>query len=268
MSKEFIIWFRVNFSKIKEVSSTTTKFGKLHSYKTFLFGRVVYVRLEFSSGDAMGMNMVTRATGEICNYVKNNYEIVRYVIESNLSVDKKPSYMNMIMGRGKSISAEVRIPSAIVRRFLLTTPSKIVEDLHIGTLGSILSGTIGANYHFANGIAALFLACGQDVANVSESCAGILNMEVIEHDLYVSIFLPSLIVATIGGGTGLPSQNACLAMLGCCGMNKVKKFAEIAAATILAGEISLAAAITAGDFIDAHEKYGRNRPAGDQSRMK
>jgi hydroxymethylglutaryl-CoA reductase (NADPH) len=259
-AKEFIGWFRDNLNLFQEIVKTTTNHGMLHNFKTFLIGKSVYLRLEFNSGDAMGMNMITKATGKICEFIADNFEIENYVIESNMAVDKKPSYINMILGRGKSISAEVRIPEKLVRRFLQTTPQAMVDNYRGQMVGNTLAGVTGCTYHFANGIAAMFLACGQDIANVAESSVGVINLEVLESDLYVSIYLPSLVVGTIGGGTGLPTQKSCLELLGCYGNGKAKKFAEIVAGTLLAGEISLAAAISAGDFIHAHEKYGRNRP--------
>ena len=259
-AKEFIIWLRENFSNIKKISSQTTNHGKLHSFKSFLIGRSVYVRLEFSSGDAMGMNMITKATSEVCKYIVENFEVEKCVIESNMAVDKKPAYINMILGRGKSVSAEVRIPEKYVKRYFMTTPKKMVDNYRGQMLGNTLAGVNGCTYHFANGLAAIFIACGQDAANVADSSTGIINMEVIESDLYVSIYLPSLVLGTIGGGTSLPAQKSCLELMKCYGKNNVKKFAEIDTAALLCGEISLAAAITAGDFIEAHEKYGRNRP--------
>lgn len=259
-AKEFIVWFRQNLSIFKEIVKTTTNHGRLHTYKSFLVGRQVYVRLEFSSGDAMGMNMITKASSEICAYIVANFEVEKCVIESNMAVDKKPSYINMILGRGKSVSAEVLIPEKLVSRFFMTTAREIADNYRGQMIGNTLSGTMGCTYHFANGIAALYLACGQDIANVSESALGVINIEARGNDLYVSIYLPSLVLGTVGGGTGLPTQKACLEMIGCYGKGKAKKFAEVVAATLLCGEISLAAAITAGDFVRAHETYGRNRP--------
>lgn len=262
-AKEFIVWFRQNFRVFKEIVKTTTNHGRLHAFKSFLVGRQVYVRLEFSSEDAMGMNMITKASAEICKYVVSHFEIEKCVIESNMAVDKKPSYINMILGRGKSVSAEVLIPEKIVNRFFMTSAREIADNYRGQMIGNTLSGTMGCTYHFANGIAAVYLACGQDIANVSESSVGVINVEDRNKDLYVSIYLPSLVLGTVGGGTGLPTQKTCLEMVGCSGKGKAKKFAEIVAATLLCGEISLAAAITAGDFVRAHETYGRNRPTGE-----
>jgi hydroxymethylglutaryl-CoA reductase (NADPH) len=261
-AKEFIVWFRKNLPVFRNIVKSTTRYGRLKDFKPFLVGKSVYIRLEFTSGDAMGMNMITKASSEICKYITGNFEVERCVIESNMAVDKKPSYINMILGRGKSVSAEVLVPEKIVNRFFMTTAREIADNYRGQMIGNTLSGTMGCTYHFANGIAALYLACGQDLANVSESSVGVINMEAADKDLYVSIYLPSLVLGTVGGGTALPTQKACLDMIGCAGKDKAKKLAEITAATLLSGEISLAAAITAGDFVTAHERYGRNRPRG------
>ncbi|MFO7874317.1 MAG: hypothetical protein R6U62_07525 [Bacteroidales bacterium] len=178
-----------------------------------------------------------------------------------MAVDKKPSQINTIQGRGKTVTAEVRIKEEVVTKFLRTTAREIDTAYRRQVAGSQLAGVLGSNGHLANGIAALFLACGQDLANISESCVGYIYTEVIEKDLYVSLHLPSLVIGTIGGGVSLPTQKECLQIIGCYGNGKARKLAEVAAATLMAGELSLAASIVAGDFVTAHEKFGRNRPA-------
>lgn len=263
-AKKFLDWLEQNFPVIKQIAESTTQYGKLHDYRAYLVGNMVFVRLEYTSGDAMGMNMITKATYEVCNYITDNFEIDHYIIESNMAVDKKPAHINMILGRGKGVSADVLINKRIIQRFLGCTP-KAIESVHKrGSIGNTIAGVIGGSFHFANGIAAIFLACGQDMANVSESCVGVNQMEVRQGDLYVSIYLPSLVIATVGGGTSLPTQRECLEIIGCYGEGKVNKFTEIIAAALLAGEISLAGSIAAGDFTQAHEKYGRNHPCDEQ----
>jgi hydroxymethylglutaryl-CoA reductase (NADPH) len=256
----FLKWFEQHFETIQKIADSTTSHGKLESYYSIIQGRIVYIRLDFFTGDAMGMNMVTKATHELCQYIKNNFPIDRYVIESNMAVDKKPSQINMILGRGKSVTAEVFLKERIISKLLHTTAREIDIAYRQQVTGGQLAGVMGSNGHAANGLAAVFLACGQDLANISESCTGFIYTEVMGNDLYVSLNLPSLIVGTVGGGVSLPTQRECLEILGCYGDGKVRKFAEIVACTVLAGEISLAASIVAGDFVTAHEKYGRNRP--------
>jgi hydroxymethylglutaryl-CoA reductase (NADPH) len=257
---EFIEWFDLNFETIRKVAGATTNFGRLKSYNSFIQGKIVYIRLNFYTGDAMGMNMVTKATHEICRYVKNNFPVERYLIESNLAVDKKPASINTVLGRGKSVTAEVLFKAEVIAKMLRTTAREIDQAYKQQVTGGQLAGISGSNGHIANGLAAIFLACGQDMANISESGVGIIYTEVIGNDLYISVNLPSLIIGTVGGGVSLPTQRECLEILGCYGEGKAKKFAEIVACTVLAGEVSLAASIVAGDFVTAHEKYGRNRP--------
>jgi hydroxymethylglutaryl-CoA reductase (NADPH) len=207
--------------------------------------------------------MITKATGRICEYICAHYPVERYVIESNLAADKKSTPMNMALGRGKSVTAEVLIPGQFVKKYLHTSPESIVEAYNAQMLGNVYGGLIGCNYHFANGLAAIFLACGQDIANVMESANGLTSFRMIGKDLYASVALPSLIIGTIGGGTALATQKECLSIMGCYGSNKVMKFAEIIAVTVLAGEISLAGSMAANDFATAHEKYGRNYPVNN-----
>ena len=143
---------------------------------------------------------------------------------------------------------------------LRVEPESLVYHGGVANVGTLLSGANNNGLHSANGITAMFIATGQDVANVSEGAAGIIYTELTpDKDLYVSITIPSLIVATHGGGTGLPTQRECLEILGCVGHGKVNKLAEIVAGVVLAGEISLAAAISSLEWVSSHEKYGRNR---------
>jgi hydroxymethylglutaryl-CoA reductase (NADPH) len=267
-AQEFVEWVGNNFSMLQEVAESTTNNGKLLSYHPFIQGKVVYLRLNFSTGDAMGMNMITKASLEVCNFISSQFPVIRYSLESNMAVDKKPAHINSILGRGKTVSSEVIIKKKILSKYLHTTAIEIERTYHKQVIGGLLAGALGANGHYANGIAALFLACGQDLANISESCVGYTNAEALDGgDLYVSVNLPSLVAGTVGGGVSLPTQRECLEMLDCYGTGKSKKFAEIVAATALAGEISLAASIVAGDFVSAHEKYGRNKPKPDVSQV-
>jgi hydroxymethylglutaryl-CoA reductase (NADPH) len=153
------------------------------------------------------------------------------------------------------------LPARVVGSYLHTTPERLCDMWRQTMLGHVQANAVGYNGHYANGLAALFIACGQDVANVVNSSVGITSFEVTpEGDLYASVTLPSLTVATVGGGTQLGTSRECLEMLGCAGTGKAPKFAEIVAATLLAGELSMGAAIASGEFVQAHETYGRNRP--------
>ncbi|TVR69523.1 MAG: 3-hydroxy-3-methylglutaryl-CoA reductase [Marinilabiliales bacterium] len=262
-SGEFVEWINKNFNKLREVAESTTDHGKLLDYSTYIQGKIVFLRLSFSTGDAMGMNMISKASEKLCAYISENFPVVRWAIESNMAVDKKPAHINSILGRGKTVTADVLIKEHVISRFLRTTAEEIDKTYRQMVMGDLLAGVLGMNGHIANGVAALFLACGQDLANISESCVGYSYAEAMGKDLYVSLNLPSLVVGTVGGGVSLPTQRECLEIIGCYGRGKSKKFAEIVAATILAGEISLISAIVAGDFIKAHERYGRNNPLSD-----
>lgn len=257
---KFIDFLSEHRENIKKAAERTTSHGVFLGYDTFVQGRIVYVRMSFSTADAMGMNMITKASQEACRYIAANFPVKGFAIESNMAVDKKPAHINTISGRGKRVTAEVLFEERVLNRFMYTTAKKVDLAYHRQVTGAQLSGAMGSNGHVANGVAAMFLACGQDMANVSESCVGYIYTEAIGKDLYVSLQIPSLVIGTIGGGVSLPTQRECLEIIGCHGKDKALKFAEIVAATVMAGEISLASAIVAGDFVTAHEKFGRNKP--------
>jgi hydroxymethylglutaryl-CoA reductase (NADPH) len=162
--------------------------------------------------------------------------------------------------RGKRVTAEAVLKREVLIQHMRVEPENLTYHGQVSNVGAILSGANNNGAHSANAITAIFIATGQDVANVSESSAGIMYTELTpERDLYVSITIPSLIVATYGGCVGLATQRECLELMGCYGQGKVHKFAEIVAATVLAGEISLASAISSSDWVSSHEQYGRNR---------
>jgi hydroxymethylglutaryl-CoA reductase (NADPH) len=183
-----------------------------------------------------------------------------FYLESNLATDKKASQLNTLRTRGKRVTAEATVPAAALERLMRVRPEGLQTHAQAANVGAFLSGVNNNGLHSANAITALFIATGQDVANVAESSAGILSTELTpDGDLYASITIPSLIVATVGGGTGLATQRECLELLGCYGDGKVRKLAEIVAAVVLAGELSLASAISSLDWVSSHEQYGRNR---------
>jgi hydroxymethylglutaryl-CoA reductase (NADPH) len=192
------------------------------------------------------------------NYKKG--DITNFYLESNLATDKKASQINVMHSRGKRVIAEATIKREILVQHMRVEPEKLNYHANIANVGAFLSGANNNGAHSPNAITAMFIATGQDVANVSESSAGILYTELTpEGDLYISLTIPSLIVATYGGGTGLPSQRECLEVMDCYGKGKVNKLAEIIGAVALAGEISLGSAISSSDWVSSHETYGRNR---------
>ncbi len=166
----------------------------------------------------------------------------------------------MLNTRGKRVVAEATIPDELFRTVMRSNVELMFRARQVSNLGGFMAGVNNNGSHSANGITAMFIATGQDVANVAESSAALVFAEVLPNgDYYYSVTIPSLIVATYGGGTGLATQRECLEMLGCYGKGNVMKFAEIVAATVLCGELSLGSAIVAEEWVNAHDLYGRNR---------
>jgi len=265
----FVKWALSRVEEFKRVAAATSRFCKLTNLKHSIEGNHVYLNFEFFTEDASGQNMVTIATEAICNYIfhRSPFQPVRWYVEANFSGDKKASSQSFQSVRGKKVAAEAIIPKELVEKSLHTTADQIARYYQISSIGGVLSGTIGIQGHYANSLAALYLACGQDVACVAESAVGVTRFESIEDgDLYASVTLPNLMVATVGGGTGLPSQKACLEILGLSGPGKSNAFAEVAAGLCLAGEISIAAAISAGEFTQAHKQLARGNPGLGEGR--
>lgn len=260
-AREFVSWVEENFADIRDRAEATSSVAKLEYIDPYLASKFAYLRFNFTTGDAAGQNMVGRATFAASSWIIDQYPgIKNFYLESNLATDKKASQVNIMHTRGKRVTAEAVIKRDVLIQNMRVEPEKLFYHAGIANVGAILSGANNNGLHSANGITAMFIATGQDVANVSESSAGIIYTELTpEADLYMSITIPSLIVATYGGGTALPTQRECLELLGCVGKGKVQKLAEIIASTVLAGEISLAAAISSSDWVSSHEKYGRNR---------
>ncbi|MGD9149005.1 MAG: hydroxymethylglutaryl-CoA reductase [Desulfobacterales bacterium] len=265
----FVSWALSKVEEFKRVAATTSRFCKLTNIKHSIEGNHVYLNFEFFTADASGQNMVTIATDAICNYIFQHspFQPVRWYVEANFSGDKKASSQSFQTVRGKKVAAEVIIPKEVVEKSLHTTADQIAHYYQVSTIGALLSGTIGMQGHYANSLAALYLACGQDVACVAESAVGITRFECIDSgDLYASVTLPNLMVATVGGGTGLPSQKTCLEILGLSGPGNANAFAEVAAGLCLAGEISIAAAISSGEFTQAHKQLARGNPGAGEGR--
>jgi hydroxymethylglutaryl-CoA reductase (NADPH) len=260
-ARSFVSWVEENMDRIREQAEGTSSVAKLQYIDYFLASKFAYLRFNYSTGDAAGQNMVGRATFAACSWILDQYPGVQhFYLESNLATDKKASQVNIMRTRGKRVVAEATVKREVLEQHMRVETENLAYHAGIANVGAILSGANNNGLHSANGITAMFIATGQDVANVSESSAGIIYTELTpENDLYLSITIPSLIVATYGGGTGLATQAECLRILGCEGKGKVLKLAEIIAGVVLAGEISLAAAISSSDWVSSHEKYGRNR---------
>jgi len=257
----FIIWIDSKIEEFKEIVGQVSRYAKLLDVKTNFEGNSVILTFEYSTGDASGQNMVTICTSAICKFILGNFTTKpkEWYIESNYSGDKKATALSFTNVRGKKVTAEIVLKKEVIHNVLKTEAEKIYKYWRSSTLAVIQTGALGAQGHIANGLTALFIACGQDVACISESSVGLTRMELLENDdLYVSLTLPSLVVGTVGGGTNLPTQRECLQMLGCHGSNGAKKFAEICASLALAGEISIASALSVNQFTSAQQKYSRH----------
>ena len=257
---EFAGWVESQAAAIRQVAEATTRHGQLTRMTCIPEGNYVFVDLHFTTQDASGQNMVTIAAQAVCDYVRTRSPIrpLSCYIESNLSGDKKASRRALQSVRGRKVAAEAIILEREVAAGLHTCPHEMARYYRMAAVACSMAGTFGTQGHFANGLAGLYLACGQDVACVAESAIGHTRFEVLPGgDLYCSVTLPGVMVATVGGGTGLPSQKACLDILGFSGPGKAPALAEVAAALCLAGEISIVGAICAGEFTRAHQQMAR-----------
>ena len=257
-SKDVMDWIESHMEDIDRTVAGTTSHGKLVDLEFFPDGRSLYLRLSFDTADAMGMNMATIASEAVCRLIEKETGAVMVSVSGNMCSDKKPAAINMISGRGKIVIAEARIPKDIVESKLHTTTAAIVDTNYRKNLvGSSLSGTLGANAHAANMVAAFYIATGQDPAQVVGGSMTLTSCEDVDGDLYISVRMPAVEVGTVGGGTSLPCQSEALEMIGCKGSGKAKKLSEIVASTVLAGELSTLAAQAAGQLGQAHKALGR-----------
>ena len=258
-SLDVIDWMSKNEKKMKDAVRGTTSHGKLISAEPFPNGRSLFIRFSYGTGDAMGMNMVTIASEALCALIEKETGAVLISVSGNMCTDKKPAWINAIEGRGKTVIAEALIPPDVVKNKLRTSVDAITEtNVRKNLIGSSMAGSMGHNAHAANMAAALYIATGQDPAQVVEASMAMTACEpAADGSLYISVRMPSIEVGTVGGGTGLPAQSESLRMIGCAGTGKAKKLAEIVAATVLAGELSTLAAQSAGHLGKAHKELGR-----------
>lgn len=261
-ARQFGEWVSANFETLKAKAEETTSVGKLLNIEQYPVSKMRWLRFNFSTGDAAGQNMVTKATQNATQWIlaQNPPGLENFSLAAGLDTDKKHSYINSLRTRGKKVVAELVLPKAMMEDVLHVNVQKFYDLRRLSLTGANLAGSINNGAHSANGITAVFIATGQDVANVAESSCAQYFGEILENgDFYYSITIPALIVATYGGGTGLPTQKECLEMMDCFGKDKVRKLAEIIAAVVLCGELSLTAAVAADEWVSSHEQYGRNR---------
>lgn len=262
-AREFGLWVDENLETIRAKAQETTSSGKLRNIEQYAAAKMRWLRFNFTCGDAAGQNMVSKATRHACMWIlsQNPPGLAHFSLAANFDTDKKHSTVNTLHTRGKRVVAEITLPKQLVEGVMRTTNQALFNQRQYSNMGALMAGSVCNGAHYANGVTAMFIACGQDVANVAESSAGLNYSELLDNgDYYMSVTIPALVVATYGGGTGLPTQRECLEVLGCYGKGGVYKFAEIVAATVLCGELSLGSAIVADEWVSSHDTFGRNRP--------
>jgi hydroxymethylglutaryl-CoA reductase (NADPH) len=266
-ARDFGLWLKDSFEAIKAQAESTTSVGKLLEIEQYLVHNMVYTRFDYSTGDAAGQNMTGKATYVACEWIKTQFSPMRgYGLSGGMDSEKKTSFVNSLKGRGRRVTAEIIIPRQVLQDVLRITPEQMHVGYTVSTLSAFLTGASNNAAHPSNGLAALYMATGQDMANIGEAnqCS-VYNYVNTAGDLYYSITLPALIMATYGGGTSLATQRECLELMDCYGKDKAYKLLEIAAALVVAGELSLVAAARrdpetgTNEWVDAHEKLGRNR---------
>lgn len=262
---EFTQWINNKFSTLSSLVKDKSNYAKLLEIDSKVFGRTVHLRFVYSTGNAAGQNMTTFCTSYLCQFINEKFvqetghSILSYIIEGNLSSDKKASAISSIEGRGHSVIAEVLIKEAVLKKILKISPESLFINYTRSKSARIYSGMMGFNINVSNIVAAMFLATGQDIACIHESSTAELHMEPKGQDLYVSLLMPSLVVGTVGGGTQLPAFRENLEMLSCFSVaNSADRLAEVIASFALALELSTVSAVGGGQFVEAHEVFGRN----------
>lgn len=255
----FVNWIISNLDTLKEKAETTTRHGKLISITPHMEGENVYLLCSYTTGDAAGQNMVTIATEAMCQYIISESPIAPkyWFVEANFSGDKKASHLSFSSVRGRKATAVIDLPNELIEQYLNTTAQRMHDYWRMSAIGGVMSGSIGVQGHYANGLAALYIATGQDAACVSESATGITRMDLNEDTLRVAVTMPNIIVGTVGGGTHLPDQAVGLDILTVNGSGNARKFSEIVVAVCLAGELSIIGALCAHDFASAHKNLAR-----------
>ena len=256
----FAEWLPTTLETLRETVAGTSRYCRLATLNAAIVGNTVYTLFNFTTGDAAGQNMVTLAAQAICQKILADTPIApkSSLVESMLSGDKHPTSLPFQGARGRNASAEVLLPAKQIERYWRTDSQSMARAWSQAVNGAAQSGTVGLQGNVANAIAALFVACGQDVACVVEASTALTRVERTPNgDVYASVTLPNLIVGTVGGGTYLPTAAECLGLLGCAGPGKARKFAEICAVVALAGEIAIVGAMASGNFARAHAAGGR-----------
>lgn len=256
-------WAETHEKDLAQTAEATSQHLKWLGMEAYQAGRFVWLRLRFDTQEAMGMNMATIAAQAVSDHICQQVNVRLLALSGNLCVDKKPSYQNIIAGRGYNVQAEVRLPSQLIEATLKTTPERLA---HVATAknwyGGGLSGSVGANAHAANVVAAVFLATGQDAAHIVDASTCFTICEAEDDVLYMSVSLPNVVLGSVGGGTGLVQQQAARRLMikplaGKASTMESQSLAEVLAGAVLAGELSLLGALAANTLAQAHAKLGR-----------
>jgi len=255
---DFALGLQEEFDSIRAEAEATTRHGRLLRLECQPVGRDCIVNFCYHTADAHGMNMIVKATEAACRWILARSRARRFYVFSGYSSEKRAAGVLLAGGKGKKVVAGALLPAQVLKSYLHTTPERLCDVWHQTVLGHVQANAVGYNGHYANGLAAVFIACGQDVACVAESAVGVTRFECTgDGDLYASVTLPNLIVGTVGGGTSLPSQRGCLDLLGLSGPGSANALAEVCAALALGGELSIVGALVAGHFAGAHQKLAR-----------
>lgn len=270
----FSAWVRASVKEIRQVAEAQSRVARLLSLEPMVLGDTVCLQLSFHTGDAYGANMVMKCCWAVCQWIEREFPQATglkpraWYVDSQLGGEKKVNAMTYTSSlRGKRVVAETHLRGDVMRRVLRVSPEALFAALNAGMDPTLAAHMLGCNVNFANVVAALYTATGQDIATVPESSQGQISFRLTEDGMYFGVMLPNVVVATVGGGTALPSQRASLEMLGCFGEGKARRLAEIVAASCMALDLSTYAAIAADHFVQAHERLGRNRPAEELRRV-
>lgn len=258
-------WAQSRISDIRRQTQLMSTHAKLIGLEPQILGRDLHLHFIYDSADAAGQNMTTGCTWRACHWImeeiatKFGVKVERFIIESNLSNDKKVTFNNFIRGRGRRAVAECKLSGDVTQRFLHVTPEALVSGYHHLAAGGVAAGMIGLNINAANMVAAIFTATGQDIASVHESGVGHLTLELVDGGtaVYASLVLPSLLIGTVGGGTRLPQQRTCLQMMDCDGAGKSSRLAEIICGFALALDLSTLSALVSDEFAAAHHPLAK-----------
>ena len=265
-SVAFDEWIKSNFKKIKDQAQMHSNHAELLEIASVILGKIVHLKFVYSTSDASGQNMTTSCTWNACLWIEENFElatsieILNFVIEGNGASDKKVSFYAMQNGRGCHVISECFLTNEVIEKTLRTNAKEMFSSYTHSLSISRLDGMVGHNVNVANAIAGIYASTGQDLACIHESSIGILQIELTDEGLYLSLVLPNLVVGTVGGGTHLPVPSKILELMGCKGAGKIERFAKLIAGFALSIEISTLAAIVSGQFARAHQKLGRNKP--------